>query len=149
MSKSQKAAEVDLDAVVATKSGVSASSDNAESSSSVSSGLGDHIDGGTDVLEVWFAGCHSGRAASRPESDCVLIIPFVDIGGGAVSDSTKLSLSEVTLCWMVREVVLAKAPIEFDQAAIQRANLPGSIFEGIAPSQIALVHLLTTLLHFL
>ncbi|PIL22453.1 hypothetical protein GSI_15141 [Ganoderma sinense ZZ0214-1] len=111
LSMSQKAAEVDLEAVVATKSGVSASSDNAESSSSMSSGLGDQIDGGTDVLEVWFAGCHS------------------DIGGGSVSDSTKLSLSEVTLCWMVREVVLAKAPIAFDPVAIQRANLPGSIFE--------------------
>ena len=60
----------------------------------------------------------------------VLMMLFVDVGGGSVSDSTKLSLSEVTLCWMVREVVLSKAPIEFDPAAIQRANLPGSVFEG-------------------
>ena len=52
-----------------------------------------------------------------------------DVGGGSVSDSTKLSLSQITLFWMVREVILAKAPIEFDSAAIRRANIPRSIFD--------------------
>lgn len=46
-----------------------------------------------------------------------------------MSDSTKLSLSQITLFWMVREVILAKAPIEFDSAAIRRANIPRSIFD--------------------
>ncbi|KAI1793368.1 hypothetical protein LXA43DRAFT_972022 [Ganoderma leucocontextum] len=110
-SNAQQATEIDLEAAVAVKIGESAPSDHAESSSSVSSGLGDNIDGGTDVLEVWFVGCHA------------------DVGGGSVSDTTKLSLSEITLCWMVREVVLAKAGIEFDPAAVQRANIPESIFD--------------------
>ncbi len=61
LSKDPKAAEIDLEAAAATNSGVSASSDHAESSSRASSGLGDKVDGGTDVLEVWFAGCHTGK----------------------------------------------------------------------------------------
>ncbi|KAI0333677.1 hypothetical protein GY45DRAFT_1244065 [Cubamyces sp. BRFM 1775] len=82
--------------------------------------LGDKIDGGTDVLEVWFAGCHA------------------DVGGGAVADDVTVSLSDITLRWMVREVVLAQCGIAFDDAALLRANIPESIFRGtgfVLPSQ--------------
>ncbi|KAI0953205.1 hypothetical protein AcW1_007484 [Taiwanofungus camphoratus] len=69
--------------------------------------------GPTDVLEVWFPGCHS------------------DIGGSAVSDSTKLSLSDITLRWMVRHVVLAQCGVAFDNDALARANIPEAVFIGI------------------
>ncbi|KAI0632336.1 hypothetical protein C8Q77DRAFT_1125094 [Trametes polyzona] len=81
-------------------------------SSLVAQALGDRIPGGTDVLEVWFAGCHG------------------DVGGGAVDDDVEVSLSDITLRWMVREVVLAQCGIAFDEAALVRANIPESIFRG-------------------
>ncbi|EJF63499.1 hypothetical protein DICSQDRAFT_154002 [Dichomitus squalens LYAD-421 SS1] len=99
---------VDLEAAAVTITDTSGPSDLSASTSSASSGA----NGGTDVLEVWFAGCHS------------------DVGGGAVSNSTKLSLSDVTLRWMVRELVLAQCGVQFDQAALKRANIPQSIFQG-------------------
>ncbi|KAJ3800882.1 hypothetical protein GGU11DRAFT_334189 [Lentinula aff. detonsa] len=55
---------------------------------------------GTDVLEVWFAGCHS------------------DIGGGSVSNSTKESLSDISLRWMVRQVVESQCGIQFNEDAL-------------------------------
>ncbi|KAI0769028.1 hypothetical protein BD413DRAFT_87062 [Trametes elegans] len=81
-------------------------------SSLVGKALNDHIDGGTDVLEVWFAGCHG------------------DVGGGSVDDDIELSLSDITLRWMVREVVQAQCGVAFDQAALTRANIPEWIFRG-------------------
>ncbi|CDO77136.1 hypothetical protein BN946_scf184657.g11 [Trametes cinnabarina] len=74
--------------------------------------LGDRIAGGTDVLEVWFAGCHG------------------DVGGGNVPNNVEVSLSDITLRWMVREVVLAQCGIAFDEDALVRANIPESIFRG-------------------
>ncbi|KAJ8481473.1 hypothetical protein ONZ45_g15310 [Pleurotus djamor] len=60
----------------------------------------------TDVLEVWFAGCHS------------------DVGGGTVKDSVANSISHIPLRWMVREVMAAQCGVQFDQAALGRLNIP-------------------------
>ncbi|TDL22153.1 hypothetical protein BD410DRAFT_788855 [Rickenella mellea] len=65
----------------------------------------------TDVLEVWFAGCHS------------------DIGGGATEDSTQSSLSDITLRWMVREIAASQCGISFDTLALQRNNIPMQTFK--------------------
>ncbi|CAL1713203.1 unnamed protein product [Somion occarium] len=73
----------------------------------------DEIQGGTDVLEVWFAGCHS------------------DVGGGSVPDGTKYSLANITLRWMVRQVVLSQCGINFDNEALNRARIPNSVFTGV------------------
>ncbi|KAF8843330.1 hypothetical protein BDN67DRAFT_897217 [Paxillus ammoniavirescens] len=54
----------------------------------------------TDVLEVWFAGCHS------------------DIGGGNVGDDVKVSLAQITLHWMVDHVIQSQCGILFDDAAL-------------------------------
>ncbi|KAH9936398.1 uncharacterized protein B0H18DRAFT_1082009 [Fomitopsis serialis] len=67
---------------------------------------------GTDVLEVWFAGCHC------------------DIGGSAVPDTEKLSLADITLRWMVKQIVRAQCGIVFDTDALHDANIPDSIFTG-------------------
>ncbi|KIM40908.1 hypothetical protein M413DRAFT_445679 [Hebeloma cylindrosporum] len=58
-----------------------------------------------DVLEVWFSGCHS------------------DVGGGAVTNDTKESLSNITLRWMVREALASESGIQFDYDALVRANI--------------------------
>ncbi|KAH9947605.1 hypothetical protein B0H21DRAFT_323664 [Amylocystis lapponica] len=73
--------------------------------------LTDDIDG-TDVLEVWFSGCHS------------------DVGGSATPDSTKRSLSDITLHWMVHQVVQAQCGVIFDSDALHAANIPDSLFVG-------------------
>ncbi|PPR05037.1 hypothetical protein CVT24_010183 [Panaeolus cyanescens] len=61
--------------------------------------------GGDDVLEVWFAGCHS------------------DVGGGAVVNEVTSNLANISLRWMVREIVAADCGIKFDIPALMRAKL--------------------------
>jgi len=68
---------------------------------------------GTDVKEVWFSGCHS------------------DVGGGATLDSTVHSLSDITLRWMVRQIVISQVGISFDSDALARAKIPNSVFTGV------------------
>lgn len=62
----------------------------------------------SDVMEVWFPGCHS------------------DIGGGNVENSVKVSLAQVTLRWMVEQVILSNCGIVFDEEALERAGMPSS-----------------------
>lgn len=57
------------------------------------------------VWEVWFAGCHS------------------DVGGGAVGDAVHCSLADISLRWMVKQVVLAQCGIRFDDEALRRADI--------------------------
>ncbi|KAF9220931.1 hypothetical protein BS17DRAFT_786233 [Gyrodon lividus] len=54
----------------------------------------------TDVLEVWFSGCHS------------------DIGGGNVQDDVKVSLAQIALHWMVEQVIESQCGILFDSAKL-------------------------------
>ncbi|KAG1836357.1 hypothetical protein DFJ58DRAFT_818638 [Suillus subalutaceus] len=63
-----------------------------------------------DVMEVWFSGCHS------------------DIGGGNVDNSVKVSLAQITLRWMVEQVILSECGIVFDEEALERAGMPLSSF---------------------
>ncbi|EDR03434.1 uncharacterized protein LACBIDRAFT_307300 [Laccaria bicolor S238N-H82] len=58
-----------------------------------------------DVLEVWFAGCHS------------------DVGGGAVPNSTHQSLANISLRWMVSEVIASGCGVVFDPAALAQAGI--------------------------
>jgi len=57
------------------------------------------------VQEVWFAGCHS------------------DVGGGSVEDTVRYSLGDISLRWMVKQVVLSRCGIRFDAAALRRADI--------------------------
>ncbi|KAH7885398.1 hypothetical protein F5I97DRAFT_1380503 [Phlebopus sp. FC_14] len=59
----------------------------------------------TDVLEVWFAGCHS------------------DIGGGNVADSVDVSLAQITLRWMVEQVIDSQCGILFDNDALAEIGI--------------------------
>ncbi|EKM49551.1 uncharacterized protein PHACADRAFT_265089 [Phanerochaete carnosa HHB-10118-sp] len=64
---------------------------------------GDQVE--TNVLEVWFAGSHG------------------DVGGGCVPNDTPHALSDISLRWMVRQVVQAQCGIAFDSDALRRAGI--------------------------
>ncbi|KAJ1310118.1 hypothetical protein OPQ81_006865 [Rhizoctonia solani] len=60
----------------------------------------------TDVLEVWFAGCHS------------------DVGGGEERNDAKYSLSNISLRWMVRQIILSQCGIQFNNDALRDMKIP-------------------------
>jgi len=72
----------------------------------------------TDVLEVWFSGCHS------------------DVGGGSVSDTETHSLGNISLRWMVHEVQKARCGVLFDEAALERASIPHLVFADTQPEVV-------------
>jgi uncharacterized protein (DUF2235 family) len=64
-----------------------------------------HMKVETDVLEVWFKGCHA------------------DIGGGAVKNETRHMLSRIPLRWMIRQCFECDTGILFDTAALADQGL--------------------------
>ncbi|KAH9922868.1 uncharacterized protein BXZ73DRAFT_51265 [Epithele typhae] len=107
-----RAEPVDLEAAAAAAppSHTSAEDASAEAADVVGPAPRDVADAGAcDVLEVWFAGCHS------------------DVGGGSVSSDTVHSLANIPLFWMVHQVVLAQCGIEFDSAALARVGIPEAV----------------------
>ena len=68
-----------------------------------------------NVMEVWFAGCHS------------------DVGGGAVTDEETHTLANISLRWMVKEVGRSKCGIKFDETALKKANIETTDLPGPAP----------------
>ncbi|CAE6434278.1 unnamed protein product [Rhizoctonia solani] len=60
----------------------------------------------TDVLEVWFAGCHS------------------DVGGGEERNDAEYSLSNISLRWMVRQIILSQCGIQFNNEALRDMKIP-------------------------
>ena len=69
------------------------------------------------MQEVWFAGCHS------------------DVGGGAVKDTVRYSLGDISLRWMVKQVILSQCGIRFDAAALRRADIDVSTIFLADPAQ--------------
>ncbi|TFY82219.1 hypothetical protein EWM64_g1791 [Hericium alpestre] len=67
----------------------------------------DHDDGQweTDVLEVWFAGCHC------------------DVGGGSVENGTPHSLARIPLRWMIRQCFLTDSGIQFHRGGFREIGL--------------------------
>ncbi|EJC98129.1 uncharacterized protein FOMMEDRAFT_114985 [Fomitiporia mediterranea MF3/22] len=59
----------------------------------------------TDVKQVWFAGCHN------------------DVGGGAEKNPVNGTLADISLRWMVREVVASQCGIQFDIAVMALLNV--------------------------
>ncbi|CAE6482239.1 unnamed protein product [Rhizoctonia solani] len=59
----------------------------------------------TDVLEVWFAGGHS------------------DVGGGAMKDTEEYQLSNISLRWMIRQIISSRCGIEFDTKALKAMHI--------------------------
>lgn len=59
----------------------------------------------TDVLEVWFMGCHA------------------DVGGGAVKNKERHKLSQIPLRWMIRQCFECDTGIIFSAAALAEIGL--------------------------
>ncbi|KAG7441014.1 uncharacterized protein BT62DRAFT_956306 [Guyanagaster necrorhizus] len=75
----------------------------------------------TDVEEVWFAGCHC------------------DVGGGSVKNSTRYSLSRISLRWMIRECFKVKTGIMFDSERLRQIGLdPTTLYPFVMPRPPAL-----------
>ena len=70
------------------------------------------------VLEVWFAGYHA------------------DVGGGSVEDTVLYSLGDISLRWMVKQVILSQCGIRFDDDALRRADIDISTIGLDAPTQL-------------
>jgi hypothetical protein len=51
----------------------------------------------------------------------------LDVGGGAVTNQTQHSLANITLQWMVREVIASECGILFDNAALARYHIPPNV----------------------
>ncbi|KZP01467.1 hypothetical protein CALVIDRAFT_559282 [Calocera viscosa TUFC12733] len=58
----------------------------------------------TDIQEVWFAGCHG------------------DVGGGNPPDKNGALMARIPLLWMIREAVLTKTGILWNELALQQAG---------------------------
>ncbi|KAJ6585425.1 hypothetical protein B0H19DRAFT_1109618 [Mycena capillaripes] len=74
-------------------------------------------DSSTDALEVWFSGCHG------------------DVGGGSVMDGVARSLSDITLRWMVRQIMASSCGILFDKDALERAAIP--VISDLSPVKVS------------
>jgi len=75
----------------------------------------------TDVLEVWFAGCHS------------------DIGGGSVPNGTRNSMARIPLRWMIRQCFLANTGIQFYRKTFKHIGLdPTTLFPFVTTRPKAL-----------
>ncbi|KAJ7598622.1 hypothetical protein C8J56DRAFT_1039511 [Mycena floridula] len=70
----------------------------------------------TDVLEVWFPGCHC------------------DVGGGSVRNSTPHSLARISLRWMIRECFKTDTGIMFDTGRLQELGMdPSTLYPFVTP----------------
>ena len=69
------------------------------------------------VQEVWFAGYHS------------------DVSAGTVKDVVRYSLGNISLRWMVKQVVLSKCGIKFDATALREADIDASSIGLASPTQ--------------
>ncbi|KIJ46890.1 hypothetical protein M422DRAFT_226573 [Sphaerobolus stellatus SS14] len=75
----------------------------------------------TDVLEVWFAGCHC------------------DVGGGSVDNESRHNLARIPLRWMIRQCFLAKTGIRFHGELLRTIGLePASLYPEVLPRPEAL-----------
>ncbi|KAI0800499.1 hypothetical protein C8Q74DRAFT_1191585 [Fomes fomentarius] len=80
-----------------------------------------HAHGETDVLEVWFAGCHC------------------DVGGGSVQNDTPHTLARIPLRWMIRECFRMNTGIRFHAELLRRIGLdPTALHPVVQPRPPAL-----------
>ncbi|KAJ7584625.1 hypothetical protein C8J56DRAFT_951454 [Mycena floridula] len=70
----------------------------------------------TDVLEVWFAGCHC------------------DIGGGSVDNDVPNTLANIPLRWMIRECFKTNTGIMFESEGLRQIGLnPEALWPKVLP----------------
>ncbi|KAH8119720.1 hypothetical protein DFH11DRAFT_1500290 [Phellopilus nigrolimitatus] len=70
----------------------------------------------TDVLEVWFSGCHT------------------DVGGGSVTNDTQNSLARIPLRWMIRQCFLTECGIQFEADRLHVVGFdPHALYPFVLP----------------
>ncbi|GJE95087.1 DUF2235 domain-containing protein [Phanerochaete sordida] len=68
----------------------------------------------TDVLEVWFSGCHC------------------DVGGGSVPNDSRHNLARIPLRWMIRQCFLANTGIRFHTELLKNVGLdPAALYPAV------------------
>jgi len=76
------------------------------------------------VQEVWFAGCHSDVGGQYFKFNHKLVPPILTTStGGAVRDDCRYSLADISLRWMVKQIVLSQCGILLDHAALRKADI--------------------------
>ncbi|KAL4245308.1 hypothetical protein ABKN59_010399 [Abortiporus biennis] len=80
----------------------------------------------TDVLEVWFAGCHC------------------DVGGGSVANDVRHNLARIPLRWMIRQCFLANTGIQFYGPLLRTVGLDPNALYPIVQSRPAVMTVLPT-----
>lgn len=53
---------------------------------------------------------------------------YIDVGGGSVPDAEENELGNISLRWMVKEVMKTQCGILFDEAALKRSRIPRHVF---------------------
>jgi len=62
---------------------------------------------------------------------CSLGNVYSDVGGGLARDTDENALSNISLRWMVREIVKAQCHIRFDETALAQWNIPITAIERV------------------
>lgn len=75
-----------------------------------------------DVKEVWFCGSHAGNCPFM-FSQAEHLSHSLDVGGGFEANDVERSLSDISLRWMVREVIASGYGVIFDASALLRAKI--------------------------
>ncbi|KAJ3488331.1 hypothetical protein NLI96_g2925 [Meripilus lineatus] len=77
----------------------------------------------TDVLEVWFAGCHC------------------DVGGGSVANETRHNLARIPLRWMVRQCFKTNTGIQFHASLLRSIGMePATLWPVVQTRPEALTY---------
>ncbi|KAH9947604.1 hypothetical protein B0H21DRAFT_708358 [Amylocystis lapponica] len=98
-----------------------------------------NVRGSGDILEVWFAGSHSGETEHAVLPRCMRhsFLHTIDVGRDVACDASDgaSSLSTISLCWMIDQVK-ARGDVHFvnDESALRRAGFPeGGPLSAISP----------------
>lgn len=100
----------------------------------------------TDVLEVWFAGCHTGESLPVLTLVTRVLTYSIDVGGGSVVNATRFSLARIPLRWMIRQCFLTQSGIQFCAGRLHEVGLdPRRLYPTVAerppPLPVATLHL--------
>ena len=60
---------------------------------------------------------------------------MTDIGGGLAKDTEPHALSNISLRWMVREILKTTCHILFDEAALKQWGIPVELIKQVAPER--------------
>ncbi|KAF7987004.1 hypothetical protein HWV62_91 [Athelia sp. TMB] len=73
------------------------------------------------------------QSVEEQDSTDVLELPMSDVGGGSVPDATQQSLAQITLRWMVRQIITSGCGILLNEEAMLRngVDIPLSPLDGV------------------